>query len=158
MFVGGLNWDTTDGIQFSRTQYQSISLTMMRFYVSRRVKEVFLRIWQGKLCYVAYLCESSLNIPQKVDACTIMRDPETGRSRGFAFLTFEEPSSVNAVMVREHYLDGKAVRHLYIPPNSVVTISLSHRLIRNARSLAKNICGIHGISSVGSRPLQHQTR
>ena len=38
-----------------------------------------------------------------------MRDPETGRSRGFAFLTFEEPSSVNAVMVREHYLDGKAV-------------------------------------------------
>lgn len=40
-----------------------------------------------------------------------MRDPETGRSRGFAFLTFEEPSSVNAVMVREHYLDGKAVSH-----------------------------------------------
>jgi len=38
-----------------------------------------------------------------------MRDPETGRSRGFAFLTFEEPSSVNAVMVREHYLDGKAI-------------------------------------------------
>lgn len=43
-----------------------------------------------------------------------MRDPETGRSRGFAFLTFEEPSSVNAVMVREHYLDGKAVRTDFI--------------------------------------------
>lgn len=49
------------------------------------------------------------HIAKKVDACTIMRDPETGRSRGFAFLTFEEPGSVNAVMVREHYLDGKAV-------------------------------------------------
>lgn len=35
-----------------------------------------------------------------------MRD-NTGRSRCFAFLTFEDPASVNAVMVREHYLDGK---------------------------------------------------
>lgn len=37
-----------------------------------------------------------------------MRDQD-GRSRGFAFLTFRAPSSVNAVMVREHVLDGKAV-------------------------------------------------
>ncbi|KIY51307.1 hypothetical protein FISHEDRAFT_37306, partial [Fistulina hepatica ATCC 64428] len=44
----------------------------------------------------------------KVDACTIMRDP-SGRSRGFAFLTFEDPASVNAVVVREHFLDGKAI-------------------------------------------------
>jgi RNA-binding protein Musashi len=43
-----------------------------------------------------------------VDACTIMRDPD-GRSRGFAFLTFDEPESVNAVTGREHILDGKAV-------------------------------------------------
>lgn len=43
-----------------------------------------------------------------MDACTIMRDPD-GRSRGFAFLTFEEPESVNAVTGREHILDGKAV-------------------------------------------------
>lgn len=44
----------------------------------------------------------------KVEACTIMRDA-TGRSRCFAFLTFEDPASVNAVMVREHVLDGKIV-------------------------------------------------
>ncbi|KAI6147918.1 hnRNP A1-gamma isoform [Pisolithus tinctorius] len=44
----------------------------------------------------------------KVDACTIMRDPD-GRSRGFAFLTFEEPESVNAVLAREHTLDGKTI-------------------------------------------------
>jgi hypothetical protein len=47
----------------------------------------------------------------KVDACTIMRDA-TGRSRCFAFLTFEDPASVNAVMVREHFLDGKVVCQL----------------------------------------------
>ena len=44
----------------------------------------------------------------KVEACTIMRDA-AGRSRCFAFLTFEDPASVNAVMVREHFLDGKIV-------------------------------------------------
>lgn len=38
-----------------------------------------------------------------------MRDGETQRSRGFAFLTFEKGASVNAVMTREHYLDGKTV-------------------------------------------------
>jgi RNA recognition motif-containing protein len=37
-----------------------------------------------------------------------MRDP-SGRSRGFAFLTFEDPASVNAVMAKEHVLDGKIV-------------------------------------------------
>lgn len=96
---------------------------LLRFHVSflsRRVKEIFLRIWKGKLCYVAL--RVIIKHTEKVDACTIMRDPDTGRSRGFAFLTFEEPSSVNAVMVREHYLDGKAVRHLYIPVNLLVTM------------------------------------
>ncbi|KIY65336.1 RNA-binding domain-containing protein [Cylindrobasidium torrendii FP15055 ss-10] len=44
----------------------------------------------------------------KVDACTIMRDAG-GRSRCFAFLTFEDPASVNAVMMREHILDGKVI-------------------------------------------------
>ncbi|KIJ52614.1 hypothetical protein M422DRAFT_156705, partial [Sphaerobolus stellatus SS14] len=67
MFVGGLNWDTTD----------------------ESLREYFSQFG-------------------KVDACTIMRDA-SGRSRGFAFLTFEEPAAVNAVMVREHYLDGKII-------------------------------------------------
>lgn len=47
-----------------------------------------------------------------VTHCTIMRDGETQRSRGFAFLTFAQSSSVNAVMTREHYLDGKTVRRI----------------------------------------------
>ncbi|GLB33219.1 putative heterogeneous nuclear ribonucleoprotein hrp1 [Lyophyllum shimeji] len=67
MFIGGLNWDTTD--------------ETLRDYFSQF---------------------------GKVDACTIMRDA-AGRSRCFAFLTFEDPASVNAVMVREHFLDGKII-------------------------------------------------
>ena len=39
-----------------------------------------------------------------------MRDGATGRSRGFGFLTFRDPKTVNVVMVKEHYLDGKIVR------------------------------------------------
>ncbi|MCJ1452818.1 hypothetical protein MMC28_003163 [Mycoblastus sanguinarius] len=39
-----------------------------------------------------------------------MRDGASGRSRGFGFLTFRDPKTVNVVMVKEHYLDGKIVR------------------------------------------------
>lgn len=46
-----------------------------------------------------------------------MRDSATGRSRGFGFLTFRDPKTVNTVMVKEHYLDGKIVRS---PPRGVV--------------------------------------
>ena len=39
-----------------------------------------------------------------------MRDGASGRSRGFGFLTFKDPRTVNVVMVKEHFLDGKIVR------------------------------------------------
>lgn len=42
-----------------------------------------------------------------------MRDSATGRSRGFGFLTFKDPKTVNTVMVKEHYLDGKIVRSIF---------------------------------------------
>ena len=38
-----------------------------------------------------------------------MRDSATGRSRGFGFLTFKDAKTVNIVMVKEHFLDGKIV-------------------------------------------------
>ncbi|EPE05654.1 nuclear polyadenylated rna-binding protein [Ophiostoma piceae UAMH 11346] len=41
--------------------------------------------------------------------CTVMRDGATGRSRGFGFLTFKDPKTVNIVMVKEHHLDGKII-------------------------------------------------
>lgn len=48
----------------------------------------------------------------EVIECTVMRDGATGRSRGFGFLTFKDPKTVNTVMVKEHYLDGKIVSSL----------------------------------------------
>lgn len=39
----------------------------------------------------------------------IMRDATSGRSRGFGFLTFEEPSSVDEVVKTQHILDGKVI-------------------------------------------------
>jgi len=44
----------------------------------------------------------------EIDSATIMRDP-SGRSRGFAFLTYTNVSSVNKVMEQVHHLDGKQV-------------------------------------------------
>lgn len=69
MFIGGLNWETTD--------------ESLRNYFSR-----FGEILE----------------------CGVMRDNATGRSRGFAFLTFKDPKVVNVIMSKEHYLDGKIVR------------------------------------------------
>ncbi|KAK4191433.1 hypothetical protein QBC35DRAFT_13049 [Podospora australis] len=45
----------------------------------------------------------------EVIECTVMRDGASGRSRGFGFLTFKDPKTVNIVMVKEHYLDGKII-------------------------------------------------
>src|SRR5260370_8407841 len=91
MFIGGLNWDTTDG---TRSCIISRSLGSTKLVVTpESLRKYFTQFG-------------------KVDACTIMRD-STGRSRCFAFLTFEDPASVNAVMVREHFLDGKILRSFY---------------------------------------------
>ncbi|KUI62903.1 hypothetical protein VP1G_10023 [Cytospora mali] len=68
MFIGGLNWETTD--------------ESLRDYFSQF---------------------------GEVTECTVMRDGATGRSRGFGFLTFKDPKTVNVVMVKEHYLDGKII-------------------------------------------------
>ncbi|KEF51553.1 uncharacterized protein A1O9_12470 [Exophiala aquamarina CBS 119918] len=68
MFIGGLNWETTD---------QSLHDYFSQF--------------------------------GEVQECTVMRDSATGRSRGFGFLTFKDPKTVNTVMVKEHFLDGKII-------------------------------------------------
>ncbi|CUM64250.1 uncharacterized protein PRCAT00001847001 [Priceomyces carsonii] len=68
MFIGGLNWDTTE---------------------------------QGLVDYFTKFGE--------VVDHTIMRDNNTGKSRGFGFLTFKDPKSVDEVIKRDHILDGKLI-------------------------------------------------
>lgn len=68
MFIGGLNWETTD--------------ESMKNYFSQF---------------------------GEVSECTVMRDSATGRSRGFGFLTFKDPSKVAVVLSKEHFLDGKII-------------------------------------------------
>ena len=88
----------------------------------------------------------------KVEACTFMRD-STGRSRCFAFLTFEDPASVNAVMVREHVLDGKIVCFIYVYSflRSTYAFAFQIRLIQNALFPGKNIKGRPNSLSVVSQ-------
>ncbi|ULU02601.1 hypothetical protein L5515_005129 [Caenorhabditis briggsae] len=46
----------------------------------------------------------------EVNECMVMRDPATKRARGFGFITFVEPSSVDKVLnARDHELDGKKI-------------------------------------------------
>jgi RNA-binding protein Musashi len=68
MFIGGLNWETTD--ESLRAYFEQFG---------------------------------------EITECTVMRENQTGRSRGFGFLTFKDPKVVNTVMVKEHVLDGKIV-------------------------------------------------
>ncbi len=77
-----------------------------------------------------------------VDACTIMRDP-TGRSRGFAFLTFVDPESVEAAVAhKEHVLDGKVVSERKHPRAESADVKYEHRLIRKGPFPGRNICAI----------------
>lgn len=56
-----------------------------------------------------------------------MRDGASGRSRGFGFLTFRDPRTVNVVMVKEHYLDGKIVRPSISTPTKTPSRFLNYR-------------------------------
>lgn len=46
----------------------------------------------------------------EIEDCLVMKDAITNRSRGFAFLTFKDPVSVDKVLAMDHYIDGKKVR------------------------------------------------
>lgn len=58
----------------------------------------------------------------EVTECTVMRDGATGRSRGFGFLTFKDPKTVNIVMVKEHFLDGKIVSSIKSPIKAISNV------------------------------------
>jgi RNA recognition motif-containing protein len=45
----------------------------------------------------------------EIEDVLIMKDSFTNRSRGFAFLTFRDPASIDHVLQTDHYIDGKKV-------------------------------------------------
>ena len=85
MFIGGLNWETTDR-ESKRCDRSELPLKTP----TESLKDYFSKFGE-------------------VAECVVMRDGASGRSRGFGFLTFRDPKTVNVVMVKEHYLDGKIV-------------------------------------------------
>lgn len=87
MFIGGLNWETTD--RKSRPSHLLLDSFLIKF-LPESLKDYFTQFGE-------------------VTECTVMRDGTSGRSRGFGFLTFKDPKVVNVVMVKEHLLDGKLV-------------------------------------------------
>src|SRR5271156_4495383 len=77
----------------------------------------------------------------EVQECTVMRDGATGRSRGFGFLTFRDAKTVNTVMVKEHYLDGKIVSASPFDSSlgaQTALDTLSQRPRKGTRSLRRN--------------------
>ena len=96
MFIGGLNWETTDRKLAQSSFAHGVIGDTDSICSSESLKEYFSQFGE-------------------VQECTVMRDGASGRSRGFGFLTFRDPRTVNIVMVKEHYLDGKIVS---FPTNS----------------------------------------
>jgi len=115
MFIGGLNWETTDGIAF-------LYWEIITYIESLR----------------AYFEQFG-----EITECTVMRENQTGRSRGFGFLTFKDPKVVNVVMVKEHVLDGKIVSFLQVQVSNL-------RLIQNEQFLVKNKIAHRRFLSVAS--------
>lgn len=95
MFIGGLNWETTEGMRNSVPSCFPVSVRIGQLTNVDSLKNYFTQFGE-------------------VSECTVMRDSATGRSRGFGFLTFRDPKCVNTVMVKEHYLDGKIVRQFLV--------------------------------------------
>ena len=54
--------------------------------------------------------------------CVVMKNSESGRSRGFGFVTFSDPANVSLVLQSgPHQLDGRTVRNiLFINMNTNV--------------------------------------
>ncbi|KAJ2745881.1 Heteroproteinous nuclear ribonucleoprotein A1 [Coemansia sp. BCRC 34301] len=84
--------------------------------------------------------------------CTIMRDPMTGRPRGFGFVTFDNMKGVNAVLQEpSHNLDGKAIdpKHA-VPRDGQTTQRRNNYNYNNSNQNAGGYGGHGGGSSAGT--------
>jgi RNA-binding protein Musashi len=108
MFIGGLNWETTDRKSHGLIALQDAELIL----ALESLRDYFSQFGE-------------------VVECTVMRDSSSGRSRGFGFLTFKDPKTVNIVMVKEHFLDNKIV---CIPVSRLVDCLIYGRITSNILS------------------------
>lgn len=46
----------------------------------------------------------------EITDCIVMKNPQTGKSRGFGFVTFKDPSTVEVILSsKNHVVDGRTV-------------------------------------------------
>lgn len=89
-----------------------------------------------------------------------MRDSATGRSRGFGFLTFRDPKTVNTVMVKEHFLDGKIVRTspVDVSPDGQKKLGTLSCRSRAARGVSKDLLYVTQIDPKRAIPRDEQEK
>lgn len=64
--------------------------------------------------------------------CVVMKNSESGRSRGFGFVTFADPNNVNVVLQNgPHVLDGRTVSNIVISCFKLIINSNNHQFIFN---------------------------
>lgn len=83
MFVGGLKWETTTG---NLTAPRTLTLFL------------FVETFRDHFAQFGSIKE-----------CIIMKDPMSGKSRGFGFVTFSNPKTLDRVLKQDHNIDGKLV-------------------------------------------------
>lgn len=60
--------------------------------------------------------------------CVVMKNSESGRSRGFGFVTFSDPANVSLVLQNgPHQLDGRTVKNRFFSSHiNMISISLKN--------------------------------
>jgi RNA recognition motif-containing protein len=49
----------------------------------------------------------------EITDCIVMKNPQTGKSRGFGFVSFKDPSTVDVILSsKNHIVDGRTVNML----------------------------------------------
>ncbi|KAI6241623.1 hypothetical protein M3Y99_00322900 [Aphelenchoides fujianensis] len=85
----------------------------------------------------------------EVNECMVMRDPATKRARGFGFITFADPNSVEKVLLEtEHELDGKKIDpKVAFPKRHQPKTTHRHRgfgfITFNDDDVSEKVCEIH---------------
>lgn len=123
MFVGGLSWETTQGIIYYSILKEFIIgkndffFNFADFFIYCAYYFRFLHFLSAagafKINTFNFFSEALQRHFSRygdVVDCVVMKNTESGRSRGFGFVTFADPSNVGIVLQNgPHVLDGRTV-------------------------------------------------